>query len=288
MTELFSKFFLSKITATNAATVCLCVVVMLIVWPWVALLASERLIPEKYIFPLFGLATLAFSYLSIRCIIFLSNSAQKLFGKFQNQSEEELRRQHFEENVRIALPALDKEILWLLARLKESEITVDLRGKGVTWLLREKWIYKAVQTSAFEFVAKLDPSVKRLLNLHEQAERSKVIMQTIENMRNHHREFLGTFWADVIPFGTPASGTLMSRDAYSAGHFLVQKGLLKISKITGSGIADEVFSLTDDAEAALREQVYRTPPKRKVVKISLKFVQGSGASGGGAIGCTTK
>jgi hypothetical protein len=227
---------------------------------------------------------LAFSYLSIRCIAFISKKASRLFGKFQEHSQDELRRQSFEENVRIALPALDKEILRLLKQLKESEITVDLRYKGVTWLLREKWIYKAVQTSAFEFVAKLDPSVKKLLNLYEQAERDKVIAQTIENLRDHHREFLDIFWADAIPFGTPASGTLMPREAYSAGHFLVQKGLLKISEITGSGIADEVFTLTDDAEAALREKVYLSPPKRKVVKISLKFVQGSGASGGGALG----
>lgn len=288
MTEFFSRFFLSKITATNAATILLYVVVMLVTWPWLSHLAAERSIPEDYVFPFFSVAMLVFSYQSIRCIVFISKKAHRLFGKFQERSKDELRRQSFEENVRVALPALDKEILRLLAQLKESEIMVDLRDKGVTWLLREKWIYKAVQTSDFKFVAKLDPSVKKLLNLYEQAERNKVIAQTVENLRDNHREFLSTFWEDVIPFGTPSSGTIMPREAYSAGHFLVQKGLLKISKITGSGIADEVFSLTDDAEAALREQVYLTLPKRKVVKISLKFVQGAGSSGGGALGSNIK
>ena len=97
MTDLFSKFFLSKITATNAVTILLCVVVMLVTWPLLSHLAVERSIPEEYVFPLFGLFMLAFSYLSIRCIVFISKKAHRLFGKLQERSQDELRRKSFEE-----------------------------------------------------------------------------------------------------------------------------------------------------------------------------------------------
>ena len=284
MTEWLSRFFLSKVTATNAATVFLCIVTLLTVWPWLSSVAADREVPEDYIFPLVVLATLTLSYLCVRSIVFVAQKCFQLADQLQENSKVKADYHRFEENVRIALPALDKDILRLLSKLKGSETTVDLRDKGVVWLLQEKWISKAVRTSGSGFVAILDPSVKKLLSEYEHAELLKDIDQTIENMGDHQRAFLDIFWTDNIPYGTAASNNLMPYQVYSAGHFLEQKGLLSLSKITSSEIVEEVFALTEEAEVALQNQIYKTKPKRKVVRISLRFVKASGASGGGALG----
>ncbi|WP_156932826.1 hypothetical protein [Desulfonatronum lacustre] len=284
MTEWLSNFFLSKVTATNAATVLLCVVVTLVVWPWLSQVTLERSIPEDYIFPIVVMATLTFSYLSVCLVIFWTQKVWKFIDKLKDKSRSQVQHEEFKENVRISLPALDKEILDLLTRLKSSETTIDLRERGVAWLLREKWMHKTVQTSASKFVAKLDPCVKNLLIEYENSELLKVITHTVDNIRGHHQEFLSIFWAEKIPFGTQTSGELMPNKVYSAGRFLVQKGLLQLSIITDGAIAQEVFSLPDETEAVLLEKIYEISPKRKVVKVDLNFVWGSDASGSGAVG----
>lgn len=288
MTEWLSKLFFSKVTATNAATVFFGIAAVLLVWPWLSEVAVKRAIPENYIFPLVVLAMLAISHLCVRFIVFVAQRCIQLADKLQERAKVQANHNNFEENIRIALPALDEDIIRLLSQLKDSETSVDLRDKGVAWLLQEKWISKAVRTSASNFVAKIHPSVKRLLGEYERAELREEISQTIDNIRDHQRSFLDTFWAETIPYGTAASNNLMPYQIYSAGHFLTQKGLLNLTKITSSEVIEEAFSLTEEAELALREKIYGAQPKRRVVRISLRFVKASGASGGGALGSSVR
>lgn len=282
MTEWLSKLFLSKVTATNAATVLLCIVLMLVVWPWLSSVSANRAIPENYSFPLVGLAMLALSYLCVRIAVFFAKKVNQKFDRRQVQSKAQAHHHEFEENVRIALPALDKNILQLLYQLKEAEITVDLRDKGVSWLIQEKWISKVVQTSTAGLVAKINPSVKRLLSEYEQTEMIKMIETTIDNLTNDQKAFLDIFWADKIPYGAIESENMMSHQIYTAGQSLARKGLLGFFKVTNSAATEEGFSLTEKAEISLKERLFKTQPKRRVVRISLGFVYGPGSSGGGA------
>ncbi|MBR9923376.1 MAG: hypothetical protein GYB28_00060 [Gammaproteobacteria bacterium] len=288
MAEWLSKFFLSKVTATNAATVLLCIVLVLVVWPWLSSLSADRAIPENYSFPLAGLAMLTLSYLCVRVTVFFAKKVNQIFDRRQVQSKVQAHHHAFEENVRIALPALDKNILQLLSRLKEAEITVDLRGKGVSWLLQEKWISKVVRTSDTGFVAKINPSVKRLLSEYEQAELVKMISIAIDRLTDHQKAFLDIFWSDEIPYGTAESENMMSHQVYTAGQSLTQKGLLEFSQVTNSEATEENFSLTEEAEISLKERIFKTQPKRRVARISLRFVYASGSSGGGAPGGATR
>lgn len=288
MTEWLSKFFLSKATATNAATVLLCIVLVLVMWPWLSSVSADRAIPENYSFPLVGLAMLTLSYLCVRVAVFFAKKVNQTFDRRQVQSKAQADYHEFEENVRIALPALDKNILQLLSRLKGGEITVDLRDKGVSWLIQEKWISKVVRTSTTGFVAKINPSVKRLLSEYEQAELIKMIEITIDSLTNDQRAFLDVFWADEIPYGTAESENMMPHQVYTAGQSLTQKGLLEFFKVTNSEATDEDFSLTDEADISLKERLFKTQPKRRVVRISWGCVCGSGSSGGGAPGCVTR
>jgi len=288
MIEWLPKFFLSKVTVTNAATVFLCIVLVLIVWPWLSSVSEDRAIPEDLSFPLVGLLMLALSYLFVRAVVFYGKKIKQKLDRHQAQSKAQVDYHVFEEHVRIALPALDENTLQLLFRLKEAEIIVDSRDKDVSWLMQEKWISKVVQTSPTGFVAKINLSVKRLLDEYEQTEQTKIIETTIDNLTNEQRAFLDVFWADEIPYGTVESEKMMPHQVYTAGESLAQKGLLKYSKVTNSEATDEDFSLTDNAEVRLKERLFKTKPKRRVVRISWGFVCGSGSSGGGALGCAIR
>lgn len=284
MTEWLSKLFLSKVTTTNAATVLLCIVLVLVAWPWLSSVAADRGVPENYTFPLFGLAMLTLSYLCVHITIFFTQKVSQIFDRCQEQAKVQAYHHDFEKNVRMSIPALDKDILNLLYQLKSAEITVDINDKGVTWLLKEKWISKIMRISATSFVAKINPSVKRLLSEHEQTELIKMIETTIDKLTNDQREFLDIFWSDEIPYGTIESKNMMSHRVYAAGQSLAQKRFLKLFKVMNSETIEEDFSLTEEAEVSLQKRIFKTKSKRKFVRISLRFVYAPASSGGGAPG----
>ncbi|AZT83655.1 hypothetical protein EHN06_08945 [Marinobacter sp. NP-4(2019)] len=284
MTEWLSNFFLSKVRAKNAATLLLCIVGVFALWPWLNRLAIDRDIPSDYIFPLAVLGILALSYLLISVSVKGFRILKVFRGKYSRKIEDKKQQEEFREKVRVSLPALNKETLGILKDLGESEQKIDIRHKGVVWLLKENLIKKVLQTSATEFVIKIDQNVKELLCEFEATEFTKVVEETINNLQENQRSFLDLFWSKDVPYGTRDSGKMMPNQVYSAGYVLVDKGLILLSRITEGRNIEETFTLQDEAESYMKSQIYRTPPQRRSLIICPKFVRGSGASGGGAIG----
>lgn len=284
MTEWLSKFFLSKVTAKNAATILLCIVGLFISWPWLHHLALDRNIPPDYVFPLFVLGTLALSYLMVSATVELLQFLKAIWHKRSYRLEALEQQEDFKGRVRASLPLLEVDALNLLRRLQKTDDKVDIRSKGVVWLLEEKWIRKITRMSASEFVARIDPCVKKLLGEFEASEFTKNIQKISNSLKEQHFQFLRIFWDEDIPYGTPKAGNMMPNPTYSAGHFLVDKKLIHLARVTEAGVSEETFTLQAEAKDYLRNHIFKESPRRETVTINTKFVEASFASGGGAKG----
>lgn len=284
MPEWLSKFFLSKVTAKNAATILLCIVGLFIFWPQFFQLALGRDIPANYVFPLFVMGMLSLSYLVVCAALEVFRWSRSIWQKYSQKRLFLEQQENFKDQVSASLPECDSNDLMLLRRLQKADSKVDIMSKGVVWLLDRKWIRKITRMSASEFVVRIDPTVSKLLSELDASEFTKKIQETSNNLKENHFQFLKIFWDEDIPYGTPTSGNMMPNSAYSAGQSLVDKGLIHISRITEAGVSEERFALQVEAKKYMQDHIFKEPPKRDKVIINTKFVEGSFASGGGAMG----
>ena len=190
----------------------------------------------------------------------------------------------FKNKVKHTLPHLSSRELKILRELSGSAQRMDIRREGVRLLIKSEWISIIHQPSATEFILQLNPVVREIFTDFEVARFEEMVSQTIAQLTAPQRQFLDLFWQETSRYGTRSSQTMMPNGIYWAGVEMVRLLGLSKSECNKDDHMIEQFALNDFAQSRLESEVFGSPLIRHEIEVDLSYVEGSGATGGGARG----
>lgn len=257
---------------------------VLFFWQPASKLFSTIGFPDNYIILFLTIGAFSVSYLVVRLleICWFTIAGKLADRKIKIKKQNDLAG--FRNRVKKSLPHLSPPELGVLRELSDSEQRMDIRREGVSWLLKSGWISKLHQPSAAEFIFQIDPVVRTIFIDFEDTRFEEMVSQTVAQLTEPQRQFLDLFWQDTIIYGTKSSQTPMPYDIYRAGLGMVTLLGLSKSEFNENGRLREQFALNDFVESKLEKEIFGAPPIRHEIKLDLRYVEGSGATGGGARG----
>ena len=270
----------TKLAFTILGTLCLLVAF----WQQASEILSERGIPDDYTNYFLIVLALSISYLVVElfCIV------RRKIVSMQNDRKARKKRKSdqacYEQKVRTLLPHLPPSELSVLRDLVNSEQLMEGKRKGVQQLIKRRWIKKAAQVSATEFIFQINTVIRPIFIEFEEHQIKEKVNQAISKLTESQREFLNLFWLESIAHGTRESQSIMPFEIYHAGLELVTLQVLSKSELSEGKQMYERFSLTEYTSSRLENEIFAIPPARTEADLSLSYVEGSRASGGGAPG----
>lgn len=283
MLDWIAKFFDSISSVRSAAKALGAVFLVLWLWQPVSKKFASTGFPDNYAVLFLTVGAFSASYL---VLAFLEFCWLSIKSKLVSLRAKETKQSEFKRIIKKSLPHLKLPELRILRELLASDMRMDIHREGIGWLLRSRWISQVHQLSATEFIFQLNPVVRALFVDYERNQYEEMVDRTVAQLTEEQQKFLDLFWQDTLIYGTQSSQTLMPYGIYHAGDNLVVSLGLSKSISNRDGHFQEQFSLNDYVCSQLQSQVYRSPPVRHEVELDLAYVQGSGATGGGASGAS--
>lgn len=284
MPDWIVKLFDSISSGKSAARALGTVLLVLFLWQPASELFNTISFPDNYKILFLTIGAFSVSYLVVRLleICWFKISGKLADRKIKIKKQNDLAG--FRNRVKKSLPHLSPPELRVLRELSDSEQRMDIRREGVSLLLKSGWISKIHQSSAAEFIFQIDPVVRTIFIDFEGARFEEMVSQTVAQLTDPQRQFLDLFWQDTIIYGTRSSQTRMPYDIYRAGLEMVTLLGLSKSECNENGHLREQFVLNDFAKSKLESEIFGVPPIRHEIELDLRYVDGSGATGGGARG----